>query len=893
MRISIVGTGYVGLVTGACFAELGNEVVCVDVSEERVEQINGAVPPIYEEGLEELLERHVPGGRLRATTDLREAVESTEVSFISVGTPSGLMDYIDLQYVEKVSRDIGEILGGKEDYHLVVVKSTVVPGTTEHSVLPSLERYSGKMAGRDFGVAMNPEFLREGSAVEDFMHPDRVVLGTIDDSSTEILLKLYSDFSCPTMTTTPKTAEMIKYATNSFLATKISFINDIGNICKLLGIDSNEVARGLGMDSRVSPKFLKAGIGFGGSCLSGEDYVCINSGRGMEVLKFEDVFEKYVEDGEITAPVHALSFCDRGSRFSKVLAFTKREYSGTLLRIKTSMGKMISTTPRHPFLVQENGALMLRYAADLREGDYIPVITSMPNGGSARRIDLIQELQGSSIGKIKVRPISKKFSEYKREIRAGLKGKGWESWRIYDFFRKNYMRLEAYLEVEDKIPIKREDLYIFTSKGRMTYVKAVVPLDAKFWRLVGYYLSEGCTSHEAGSRGERVRVQFHFNASEKEYIADIRGLLQELGVRTSVVEKGSAISILASSRVLGYLFEEVLNCGRDSYTARIPQAAYLESEECKMALLSGLFRGDGHVAFPGHTRAVVLDYGTISYELAQGMILLLHSLGVVPSYKKSWSLKSTDYAHFIRVSAREQVEKLKSIFPRTVEDKISSRLKSYKRAIKPTGHKNLFGFGFVKVRKVEKVPYEGYVYSMEVERDHTFVAGSGIITHNCFPKDVKALVGKAKEVYYRPAMLNAALELNEVQPLKIIELLEKRAGRINGIDVAVLGLAFKPGTDDMREAPSIKIVTSLLIKGARIHATDPKALGEARKIFGEHERLNLCRTPEEAVEKSRYVLIVTEWEEFRREELYRGKVVVDGRGIEEARAAEHYEGVCW
>lgn len=164
---------------------------------------------------------------------------------------------------------------------------------------------------------------------------------------------------------------------------------------------------------------------------------------------------------------------------------------------------------------------------------------------------------------------------------------------------------------------------------------------------------------------------------------------------------------------------------------------------------------------------------------------------------------------------------------------------------------------------------------------------------SCFPKDVKALVGKAKEVYYKPIILNAALELNDVQPLKLVELLEKKAGRIKGLDVVVLGLAFKPGTDDMREAPSIKVITSLLTKGARVHATDPKALKEAERIFGGHERLELYETPEEAVRESIYVLIVTEWEEFKREELYRGKVVIDGRRVEEARVADYYDGVCW
>ncbi|MFQ5975796.1 MAG: UDP-glucose dehydrogenase family protein, partial [Candidatus Hydrothermarchaeales archaeon] len=367
-------------------------------------------------------------GRIKASTNLRQAVLESDISFICVGTPSGLLDYIDLKYIEKVSLEIGKALNEKDGYHIVVVKSTVVPGTTEHSVVPTLENHSGKKCGTDFGVCMNPEFLREGKAIDDFLNPDRIIIGCSDERSTKTLKELYSGFKSTLMETDPKTAEMIKYATNSFLVTKISFINEIGNICKQLGIDVYEVARGLAMDSRVSPRFLNAGIGFGGSC---------------------------------------------------------------------------------------------------------------------------------------------------------------------------------------------------------------------------------------------------------------------------------------------------------------------------------------------------------------------------------------------------------------------------------------------------------------------------------FPKDVKALVGKAKEVYYRPIVLNAAMELNETQALRLVELLEKKAGPLKGVDVVVLGLAFKPGTDDMREAPSLKIIHSLLKKGARLHLADPEALNEAEKILGRHEMINYYSSPDEAVTKGSYILIVTDWDEFKKEDLYRGKVVIDGRRIEEAKAADDYEGVCW
>jgi UDPglucose 6-dehydrogenase len=305
MNICIVGTGYVGLVTGACFASLGHNVICVDVDKERVRNINSGIPPIYEIGLEEMLKKVLEKGRLSATTDLEAAVRASDVSFICVGTPSGLLGDIDLRYIEEVGRDIGEYL--REDYHVIVMKSTVVPGTTEFSLIPLIESASGKSAGEDFGVAMNPEFLREGTAIDDFLNPDRIVIGGIDERSIEFVTKLYNGFDAPIMKTNPRTAEMIKYATNSFLATKISFINEIGNICKSLGIDCYEAAKGLGMDSRVSSSFLRAGLGFGGSCFPKDVKAIV--GKAKEVYYHPMVLNAALELNE-TQPLRLLKLVE-------------------------------------------------------------------------------------------------------------------------------------------------------------------------------------------------------------------------------------------------------------------------------------------------------------------------------------------------------------------------------------------------------------------------------------------------------------------------------------------------------------------------------------------------------------------------------------------------------
>ncbi len=306
MKVCIVGTGYVGLVTGVCLAKLGHSVVCVDVDPDRVRAINSGAPPIYEAGLEELLKRVIKEKRLTATTDLKSSVQSSQVSFICVGTPSGLLGDIDLQYIEEVGRDIGKQL--TEKYHVIVVKSTVVPGTTEHSLIPLIESASGMKAGKDFGIAMNPEFLREGDAIKDFLDPDRIVIGGIDEMSTETVASIYKEgFDAPIMKTTPKTAEMIKYATNAFLAAKISFINEIGNICKPLNIDAYEVARGLGMDSRISPHFLRAGIGFGGSCFPKDVKAIV--GKAKEVYYHPLILNAALELNE-TQPLRLIKIAE-------------------------------------------------------------------------------------------------------------------------------------------------------------------------------------------------------------------------------------------------------------------------------------------------------------------------------------------------------------------------------------------------------------------------------------------------------------------------------------------------------------------------------------------------------------------------------------------------------
>lgn len=305
MNISVIGTGYVGLVTGTCLADVGHVVKCVDIRAEVVEQINVGRPPIYETGLAELLCKVVANGQLSATTDARDAILATEVTLICVGTPNA-SEGMDLSQIIAAAQGLGAALADKRGYHVVAVKSTVLPGTTEGVVKTTLESHSGRKLGDGWGLCMTPEFLREGRAVEDFRVPDRIVIGASDTQAAEVLLRLYADFCCPKLVTTPRTAEMIKYVSNSLLATMISFSNEIGNLCAALpGVDARQVWQAVHLDRRLTPvetqlggpagitEYLWHGLGFGGSCFPKDVAALQGFGRQLgEPMSMLDAVQK-------------------------------------------------------------------------------------------------------------------------------------------------------------------------------------------------------------------------------------------------------------------------------------------------------------------------------------------------------------------------------------------------------------------------------------------------------------------------------------------------------------------------------------------------------------------------------------------------------------------------
>lgn len=285
MKISIFGLGYVGAVSAGCLAKEGHEVIGVDPSGVKVELINQGKTPIIEKDIGEIIEQAVQQGLLRATTDVRKAVADSQLSLICVGTPSQLNGSLDLKYVRRVCEEIGEAIRDKVEFHVVVARSTMLPGSMWNVVIPTLEASSGKRAGIDFGVCNNPEFLREGTAVYDFYNPPKTVIGESDERSGDLMAQLYQKMDAPLIRTTVETAEMVKYTDNVWHALKVGFANEIGNVCKAVGIDGHRVMDIFCQDTKLnlSPYYMKPGFAFGGSCLPKDVRALTYKARTLDV----------------------------------------------------------------------------------------------------------------------------------------------------------------------------------------------------------------------------------------------------------------------------------------------------------------------------------------------------------------------------------------------------------------------------------------------------------------------------------------------------------------------------------------------------------------------------------------------------------------------------------
>ena len=740
--ICVIGTGYVGLVTGTCLADMGNQVTCVDILPEKIERLKAGMLPIYEPGLGELVERNVQAERLQFTTSYPEGLADAEFIFIAVGTPTGQDGHgADLRYVESAARSIAEQL---DHYAIVINKSTVPVGTGD--VVANLIRQNLKRPDVRFSVVSNPEFLREGAAVQDFLQPDRVVLGSTEREAALLVSQLYMPLRAPFVITDIYTAEMIKYASNAFLATKISFINEIARICERLGADVKEVAAGMGYDKRIGRAFLDAGLGYGGSCFEpGESVFALNS-PNVATERFDALFAKSAQDGpafqgdmvELVQPIaqRVLAFdLETGqATLADVKAITRRPYKGTMVTINTSMGRTMRVTAEHPVVLYKDQGFTIWPAAAVVPGDQLMALCELPAVEQAQSLNLIELLKGTALeADVYVSPSDHSFSEQYAQFAAVIPAAMLKHPEEIRQHNRMSLHLFGYLSAAGVLDVPAEKLQLYTAKGAATKINAVIPVDADLLRFCGYYLAEGYLSREikrAGAVRERVGICLHEN--EAEYIADVQRILSRWGLKFIERHTPHALTTMVSSRVFAWLLYDVLRVGTRSEDKALPRLAFNVAPALRRELIRGALSGDDSVTLVQKGQNLMLEYATVSKTLADGMALLLQTVGVIPSLSPHWMNKSKQAAYILRVSGYEQIAALKDVFGEKRRAQIEGVLAGYQRHIQQRGFQRHGSFATLAVRKVKHEDVETMVYSMETSTG-TLIASSGLISHNCFP----------------------------------------------------------------------------------------------------------------------------------------------------------------
>jgi UDPglucose 6-dehydrogenase len=432
------------------------------------------------------------------------------------------------------------------------------------------------------------------------------------------------------------------------------------------------------------------------------------------------------------------------------------------------------------------------------------------------------------------------------------------------------------------------------------FVPLSLSIDEAFWRVVGLYLAEGCVSEDqrAGTARQRIIWSFHPNR-EEHLVDDVVSYWSRHGVKTGVRTTPSARRVDVSSRIVAAWWTKTLGLGKSSYDQRIPDMLWEQSIDRKRAILSGLWEGDGSWSLVNGGPSVTLEWGTISDELAEGVARLLGELGIVCSWRRGRTAKSTKETHWLRVSGADQIERAMFLVPERHRTRVTAAMELQAKRIAPTGYRR-FGGGIPWVRVVRTVGtrYRGPVYSLKVPGSQTVVASGGLILHQCFPKDVSALKQLAGNTGYHFQLLTAVIEVNELQKRRVIGKLQKHLGSLVGKKIALLGLAFKPETDDMREASSLVLAARLEGEGATVRGYDPVAERRAGELL---PKVELCESAEDAIEGADAVILVTEWPEFAEldwkslAKRMNQPVLVDGRNyldperIREAGLA--YEGI--
>ncbi|MBK5332963.1 MAG: nucleotide sugar dehydrogenase [Ilumatobacteraceae bacterium] len=875
-KIAVIGTGYVGLTTGACFAHMGHQVICADIDPVKIESLRRGVIPIVELGLQELVEEGLAEGRLSFVLGAAIAAADCEIAFLCVPTPQGDDGSADLSYIEAAARQIGPVL----PYEAIVVNKSTVPVGSARVV----ERVMGRP---DVKVVSNPEFLREGSAVQDFLKPDRVIVGCDDQAAALKVSSLYDGISAPVIVTDPASAETIKYAANAFLATKLSFINAIAAICEGVGADVNDVVVGMGSDKRIGQDFLRPGPGWGGSCFDGAETCIVRDHDGSRLTRFDALGTLDIDHLEILSWSNGQVIPE----FQRALATMQRPYSGEVVKIRTKMGRRVTVTADHPMVVRSaNDETLIKLAGELTTDDWLPISLGAPlcDALGPEHASMIEAIEPAGLA---WRDIIVRLND--EQMHAARKVDGaLPSSRRWDYRRNRTLRLTEAAQL--RLPLTGT---LFGSATNGTYVPANIELTDELWEVLGLFLAEG----HIGTDGARRRVCWSFHPNAEQHLVDfVADYWRRLGVKTTVRRMLTSMQVSISSRLLASWFEHVLGVGTNCYSHRIPDVVWSASESAKQAVLRGLWAGDGSWSLLNGGPSVALEYGTVSPQLADGMLRLLGEFGIVARQKIARGTKSTVDTHWFVISGADQIEDCMWLLEPHERDQVRGQLDAQSKRIAPTGYRrDRKGTAWVRIADVQTRYGEQQVFSVEVDRNHTVVTTGGLVAHNCFPKDSRALLKIAREAGYHFDLLDGVITINEEQFERVTDKIRVAAGGdLSKATVAVWGLTFKARTDDLRDSPSLAIIKRLVAAGATVQAYDPTVDGPKPGLPSD---ITIADSAYTACKGADVLAVLTEWDEFRWLDIDQvagemtGRAIVDARNLLDRndwrRASFDYQGI--
>jgi len=670
-----------------------------------------------------------------------------------------------------------------------------------------------------------------------------------------------------------KTAEAAKLLEVIYRDANIGLANEFAVFCENAGIDYMEAMAAA--NSQPYSHLHIPGVGVGGHCLRPEEFIFVNNTGSFNALgiglcvestisKANDGFQGSEDQRVPVSNFDVLSFdmkCRR-AKYSKVKWFSKRRYSGVLVKVKTSLGRELTVTPDHPTIRWVDGSFAIVPAEQLRCGDLVPIATYFPweSDKTPVVIDLIEEIsrRGNACG-LKVKLAKGGFGRHRKILSSRLRLLATKRWERAEFLRRNYLPLQTYLELErmGPLPFERRGLLLYSGRGKVNFVPAVIEPDQEFWRLVGYFLSEGCITSD-----KTLRVRFAFNKKEHYLIRDVTKALQSIGVRYSESLFGNVRHIRVSSRVFGFLFKDVLECGMGSHDKSIPTLVFKAGRVAAKNVLAGLIRGDGGIE---DNRGVIsIQLATASSKMYQQALLLMQGLGFVPALRQFTGKKSTGPAYSMRILGWEQLQRAREFLigqPRRQLEKALGRYSRIRRKLRFTPKGN---FALVSVNLLERVRYDGFVYNMEVEGSHTFITSSGMVTHNCLPVYPYMLMDEAKSQGVKLRIVKTSRSMNEEMPKHVLSLaangLRSSGKPLRRARVTVLGISYRPNVKEIRFSPAIELISLLKRRGARVTIYDPQFSCEEISKLGHVAEPTLKK----AVEKADCVIIAVAHDEFRR-----------------------------